>query len=358
MRLGNPFDGLIIGEIFETVLPDFILAFAFFTAVVYAILGKRFGQQRPAIAMSASIGFALSVGLVWWEHANGFSIKDLGPIAIGFAVIILALVMYNSIRQVGGSWAGAGIALGASIIVAKLLQIGIPIDPEIIRTTMTVALITGIIAFLLHRHRIPHIHYPKADLADIRHDMSDLYRDKHISKKLTKGLKQIRHESKDLNERPEEARNVMRQLKRILPAEGWLTEQMAQLREKAHRIRNGHVARLEETRQIFTKLPTSAKKRAAEDLAARYKQLIGIDSRLERLDKTVAENERRIRDLTVRARQYTASYDSRNLHDCLKAAQKLQHHNTRLIKIIKRTEGKLSAIAKETAKQVREVDKQ
>jgi hypothetical protein len=358
MRLGNPFDGLIIGEIFETVLPDFILAFTFFTAVVYAILGKRFGQQRPAIAMSAAIGFALSVGLVWWEHANGFSIKDLGPIAIGFAVIILALVMYNSIRQVGGSWAGAGIALGASIIVAKLLQIGVPINPEIVRTTMTVALITGIIAFLLHRHRSPHILYPKGDFADIRHDMSDLYRDKHISKKLTKGLKQIRHESKDLNERPEEARNVMRQLKRILPAEGWLTDKMAQLRAKAHRIRNGHIARLEETRKVFAKLPTSAKKRAAADLAARYKQLIGIDSRLERLDKTVAENERRIRNLTVRARQYTASYDSRNLHHCLKAAQKLQHHNTRLIKIIKRTEEKLSAIVKETTKQVREVNKQ
>ena len=64
MRLGNPFEELAIGRFFETLLPDFVLAFAFFTSVCYAVLGKRFGQQRPAIAMSAAIGFALSVGLV------------------------------------------------------------------------------------------------------------------------------------------------------------------------------------------------------------------------------------------------------------------------------------------------------
>ena len=77
MRLVNPFEDLAIGQLFETLLPDFVLAFAFFTSICYAVLGKRFGQQRPAIAMSTTIGFALSVGLVWWEQANDFSIKDL-----------------------------------------------------------------------------------------------------------------------------------------------------------------------------------------------------------------------------------------------------------------------------------------
>ena len=61
----NPFEDLGIGELFETLLPDFVLAFAFFTSICYAVLGKRFGQQRPAIAMSATIGFALAVGFVW-----------------------------------------------------------------------------------------------------------------------------------------------------------------------------------------------------------------------------------------------------------------------------------------------------
>jgi hypothetical protein len=321
MRLGNPFEDLPIGELFETLLPDFILAFAFFTAVAYAVLGKRFGQQRPAIAMSGTIGFALSVGLVWWEQANEYSIKNLGPIAIGFAIIVLALVIYNSIRQVGGSWAGAGIALGATILVAKLLEINVPIDTGIVQTVMTVALIVGILAFLLRtRSHHPCVHYAPSKVAEVRHDMSDLYRNRRLSKKLTRGLGKLRHEAKEIDEHPEEATKILGQLKRVLPAEGWLTRRMAQLRAKAHRIRNGHVARLEETRQVFAKLPTQAKKKAAAELANRYRQLIGIDTRLERLDRAVAENERRVREITARAQRYAANRDQENLHDCLKAA--------------------------------------
>ena len=147
MRLGDVFQDLAIGELFETILPDFVLAFTFFISIAYAVLGKRFELQRPAIAMSAVIGFALSTGLVWWEQSTGLSIKNLGPIAIGFAIIILALVMYQSIRQVGGLWAGAAIALGASILIAKLLELKVPIDPQIVQSIMTVALVVGILAF-------------------------------------------------------------------------------------------------------------------------------------------------------------------------------------------------------------------
>ena len=186
MRLGNPFQDWAIGDLFETVLPDFVLAFAFFTSIAYAILGKHFGQQRPAIAMSAAIGFALSTGLVWWERKMDLSIINLGPIAIGFAVIILAFVMYKAIGQIGGSWAGAGIALGASILVTKFLEIDIPIDSDIVHTVMTVALIVGIMAFLLHhRGYNPQVQYSQPRPADIRHDMSDLHRDKRMSKRLT-----------------------------------------------------------------------------------------------------------------------------------------------------------------------------
>jgi hypothetical protein len=256
MRPANPFENLAIGELFETLLPDFVLAFAFFTSICYAVLGKRFGQQRPAIGMSATIGFALSVGLVWWEEINDFSIRDLGPIAIGFAIIILAFVIYNSIRQVGGSWAGAGITLGATILIAKVLELKIPFDSEIVQTIMTVALIVGILAFLSHqRSHHPQVRSSQPNIADVRHDMSDLYKDRRVSNQLTKKTRNLRRKTKTLNEHPEETNNVLLQLKRMLPAEGWLTERMAQLRAKAHMIRNGHIARLEETREVFAKLP-------------------------------------------------------------------------------------------------------
>jgi len=64
MRLDNLFYDLNLYELLDSLLADFVLAFAFFTSVTYAVLGKRFKKQRPAIAMSAAIGFALSTGLV------------------------------------------------------------------------------------------------------------------------------------------------------------------------------------------------------------------------------------------------------------------------------------------------------
>jgi hypothetical protein len=359
MRPRSLFQNPTIEELFEILLPDFVLAFAFFTSLVYAVLGKRFEQQRPAITMSAAIGLALSVGLVWWERANDFSIRDLGPFAVGFAILVLAFVMYQSIRHVGGSWAGAGITIGAAIIIAKVLGLNIPVDWQIVQTIVVVALIFGLLAFMSHRHHgFARIGPTKLKLPDIKHNMADLYRERHLSKKLDHGLRKLRKETNILNEHPEDAADILLQLKRMLPAEGYLTERMAELRAKAHRVRNGHIARLEETRHEFARMPTAAKKKASIELAARYKQMIGIDTRLERLDKAVAENERRIKELTRKAQEYTANHDHQKLYDCLKEAQKLQRHNSKIFKIIDRTEAKLTAIAKNVARQIKQVNKE
>ena len=358
MRLEYWWQDWHIEKLLESYLPDFVLAFAFFTSVVYAVLGKRFEQQRPAIAMSAAIGIALSFGLVWWEQANDFSIKDLGPIAVGFAILLLAFIMYQCIRHVGGSWAGAGITLGASIIIAQLLGMPVPIDAQIIQTVIVVALIFGLLALMSHRHHLnPRVRFTQPDLPDIKHTMADLYRQRHLSRKLDHGLRTLRKEAKTLHEHPEEVADIATQIKRMLPAQGYLTERMAQLRAKAHQVRNGHIARLEETRDAFVKLPTSAKKKASAELAAEYNQMVGIDTRLERLDKAIAENEKRIRELTEKAREYTAKYDYRGLVEALKDAEKLQHHNSKLIKIITRTEKKLSAIAKKVITEVKQIEK-
>jgi hypothetical protein len=351
----------------ENLLPDFLLALTFFTALIYAVLGPHLERRRPAIAMSVAIGFALAVGLVWWERSHGFSIRDLGPIAVGFAVIILAFVMYQSIRQVGGSWAGAAIALGVSILVAEVLGMHIPIPAELISTLVAVALIVGVFAFLRHDHHYPFLRHDRGHRflprvqskhAEDRPDMSRLYRERHLSHAIEKRLNGIKKQSQILRDRPERAGDVMRQMRQMLPAEGYLTERLAQLREKAHQIRNGHIARLEETRHVFARLPTPAKKKAAAELAGGYNQIIGIDTRLERLDRAVAENERRIRELTQKAQGHATQYDYRGLVDCLQHAQKLQKHNTRLFKIIARTEAKLSSLARQIAARAQQVEQE
>jgi hypothetical protein len=356
MRLETFIEGLNLNELLKSLIPDFVLSFAFFTSLAYAIMGKKFEKQRPAVAMSVSIGFALSIGLVWWEQANKLSIKNLGPIAVGFAILVLAFVMYQSIKQVGGTWAGVGITIGACILIAQLLQFNAPINPAIIQTITVVALIIGILTFLSHNHnkslRFPNI---SASRPKVPRDLADIYRDRHLSDRISKSMRHLRKEANTLNEHPQDTGNVLLQLKRMLPAEGYLTERMAQLRVKAYQVRNGHIAKLEETKNVFAQMPTPAKKRASQELAARYDQLVGIDTRLERLDMSIAENERRIKELTEQAQAYTAKYDFQKLTTCLKAAENLQKHNSELFKIINHTEGKLTTIARKIAKEAQEV---
>ena len=94
---------------------------------------------------------------------------------------------------------------------------------------------------------------------------------------------------------------------------------------------------------------------AAAELAEKYRDLLDIDTRLERLDKTVAENERRIRQVTRDAKTAADKYDFRKLVDLIESAQKLQGHNEELFKLIDRTEHRLSEVAEAVAKQYREV---
>ena len=354
MARSNLLEYVVSGDWLDTVLPDFVLSFAFFTALIYAVLGRRLGMQRPAIAVSAALGAALASGLVWWEQANGISIRNLGPIAAGFALIVLAGVIYQSIRHVGGNWAGAGIALGACILVGWAVGIDWPVAPEIMQTVAGATLTVGILAFLLHRRgAIGHMRVPAAEFDGFRHDMSDLTEGRTMSDRLTRGFRHLRQEAGSLFERPQEAGDVMLQLRRMLPAEGWLTERMARLRAKAHYARKGHVARIEDLRDVIGKLPPQGKAKVGKELAARFKEL-KIDVRIERLDRLVTSTERRVRDLTQEAQALLAKHDHQKLVEVLKAAEKTQHHCSKLISLIERTEKKLldaaAAAAQQTAK--------
>lgn len=362
MVFADPLSLFPIGHFFESLLPDFVLAFTFFTALVYAVLGKRFDHQRSAVAMAAAVGLALAMGLVWWEYDRGWSVRNMGPLAIGFAVILLAMIMFQGIRQTGGSWAGAGIAFGASILVAWVLGLPWPVATEIIQTLAIVALIVGGVAFSLHMHHVPpKLQFTPAairpEFKDIRHDMSDLYDDHRVGERIGGALAGLRQRMGSLVEHPQETSQFMVQLQRILPAEGWLTERLAKLRAKAHDVRKGHADRIDELRHMLGRLPPEARKKADRELGARYAEL-HMDKRLERLDAAVAENERRIRDLTREAENAVGRYDYRKLAELLEAAEKLQAHNNKLFTIIDRSEEKLARIARDLARDMGEaIDK-
>lgn len=339
------------------LLADFALAFLFFTALCYATLGPHFGRhRRPAIVLSVTLGLALSTGLVWWEQANGYSIRSLGPIAVGLVLILLALVIYRAFKLLGGTIAGAGLTLGLVIAAAMLLNAQWPAAQKAVNTVAGVAILIGLVALVIHltppgtRSRLT----STAPLT--RHDMGNVHDACYVSEKLRRGFRDLRQQVRDLRDQPAEVQDVMRQLQRMLPAEGYLTRRMAELRTKAYQVRHGHVARLEETKHLYANLPVSAKKQAAAQLAGRYRQMIGIDQRLERLDRAVAATENRIRELMKRAQIRLRRYDHRGLYHTLKEAEKLQKHNTRLFALINRTQGKLVGVAERTAQQATKLE--
>lgn len=353
-----PFDLLVgyrLGLLFESLLPDFVLAFTLFTSLCYAVLIRRFERQRAAAAMSVTLGLALAIGLVWWEYDHGFSVRDLGPIAAGFAVVVLGIVMFGAFRRLGGHWAGAGLALGVTLLIGRLLPVDWLVDIEWLRAVAVFAVAIGLFALLLHHradfsHRAP----TQYETARVRHDLRDLRRDRRMATRLGRDLDRVRHDASDLHRRPDRAGDVMLQLRRILPDEGWLTQQLAQLRRKAHFMRRGHIARIEQLRHVFEKLPPESRRNVGRALADRYKEL-KLDVRLERLDRAVAENERRVRELTAQAQAWLEAGDYQQLSTVLDRATELQRHNVKLLRLIQRTEAKLLATARQVAKDMHEV---
>ena len=160
---------------------------------------------------------------------------------------------------------------------------------------------------------------------------------------MERGLTRVQRRASARDGTLEGSADVMRQLQRMLPAEGWLTERMARLRANAHRARKGHVARIEELRSSLAQMSSSDRKRASDELKLRYAEL-GFDARLERLDRAVAETELRIRDLTRAGQAALSKHDHRQLLDILSNAQRMQKHNTKLMKLIRAGEKKLEQV--------------
>jgi hypothetical protein len=128
----NPFAGTALEALFDSIVPDFVLAFTFFTALCFAVLGRQFERQRPAAAMSVALGAALAIGLVWWEQAHAVSVRDLGPIAVGFALLMLAAVIYAALHRVGGNGAGIASACGTALLIAALFGMPWPFARRIV----------------------------------------------------------------------------------------------------------------------------------------------------------------------------------------------------------------------------------
>ena len=356
MRLTNPFWFIPGGNFFNSLLFDYFLAFTFFTSLIYAVFNKRFQHQRASIGLSVSLGLALSTGLVWWEYQKNVSVRNLGPIAIIFALIIMFLVVFQSLKQTGGSWAGGGFAVAACLILFLFSGMRSPIDLEFFFSLISFAFIFGMLTLLVHvSHQRPSVtssytpSYSRQETSDIDGDIARIYRDRSLSGQITGAIRKLRKDTDLVKSYPNEMPDIIKQIKRLLPPEGFLTGQLAGLRKKAYRMREGHLARIKELKHLSRHTPRDKKQMISWEIKKRYQEL-DMDNRLARLDKAVAEFELKIRELTKRAKLAMEQYHFKEYENLLKEAEKLQEHNSRLLRKIQQAESKISDLARQIDK--------
>ena len=299
MKLADWFSRAVLADGQTTYLLDFLLGFTFFTALVYGVYGRRFGHQRVAAVLSATMGAALAIGLLSWQRLSGWSARDLGPVAIVLILVVTAGLVYGAIR----------------------------LRP--------------------HQHRLT--------LSAIGDDLAKLQRDRRQYESFRRGLRRLQSGADLLTQHPRDAADIMLQLRRILPAEGALTERLARVRAQAERIRRGQAHEIEALRRTWAKLPRAARKQASRELAARF-QALKLDVRLEHLAKRAKHNEQRITGLLLQAKQAVARHDHRRLIDLLESAERPQGQNVRLFEEMDDTEERLDHVARHVAKETSQVN--
>ena len=92
-------------------------------------------------------------------------------------------------------------------------------------------------------------------------------------------------------------------------------------------------------------MPALQKEKISKLLIEHYQKQTDLDKRLERLEGMVAAAEKQSHDLIGRAQMCAETNNFQQYDHIIKKAQKLQNHITHIIKVIIRTEKKLSALA-------------
>jgi hypothetical protein len=105
----RPLEYLDISKLYDnyTVFIDFAIYLMVFVGISQITLGSRF-QGKGGKAITIAIGISLALALAISERFLGFSLRSLGPIAVGIFLAILSVMIYRLVKQLGGDFAVSG----------------------------------------------------------------------------------------------------------------------------------------------------------------------------------------------------------------------------------------------------------
>ncbi|AQT68735.1 hypothetical protein STSP2_01907 [Anaerohalosphaera lusitana] len=320
----------------DSLWTDFVISFTLFTSVCYAVLSRRLNHHRPAAAASTAIGLALSLSLTFWQSANNFSLADLGPLAVSFAAVVIAVVIFGVFRQVVGSLPAAMLSFGVCLVTALSPGLNPPISHDLI-ALVAFLIVAAALYMVLTNHGQPRI-YPQSTPPQSSPDKQR--QPAQLSASIEKQICQAEQNSTRLENDPQNIGQLQRQIEDILPKTSALTDQMARLRKQAAFVKNGQLQRIKKLRMRLMRTPPEQRAAVAANMKKAYKEL-KFDDRIERLDYAVAETEKRVRDCLNRSIQLLNAGDTAGLIRMLDRARRLQRHNQKLETVIERSKEKL-----------------
>lgn len=357
----------------DGLLIDFAIAFVFFTALSFAVLHRRFEHKRSAAVMSAALGTALAIGLAAWELRSGLRLADLGPIAAGLGMIMIALVIYHAIKRVGGTWSGGLTALGCTLLIGQVL--GVPGLQQVVNGVLgpllAISLIAGGVSLVMMKHssefkadvpvqnprawpiqQAPRLRpeaqamqaqaEPSAQVVEERvHAIDDM---KRLSQRFDEHLELAEHNARELPAQPQLAALLRRQLAALLPESQVITQRLADLRAKTQMLRMGHLAKIRRLAPQVPKLPPEAARVASMQLREAYREA-RLEERIERLDQAAVHAEKQIADVVAKVKQLLDAGRYAQAADVLHNSEKLARQVTRLMKQIEKDEQKVLALA-------------
>ena len=148
MRYTPPIGDGALEILIGTLVVDFLLAAVFFASLAYATLGKRLKHTRAAAAISAVLGIALAIGLVWWEQDHGVSVRDLGPVALVLAIVFLVLAIFAAIRHAAGPLAAVGVAAVLGVLFGGMLGLQAPVSTEVATSLLVIVILISALALV------------------------------------------------------------------------------------------------------------------------------------------------------------------------------------------------------------------
>jgi len=356
---------------------DLGIGLVFFTALSFAVLGRRFEHKRSAAAASAALGLALSIGLVAWEARTGYRLADLGPIAVGFGLVMIALVIYHAMRRVGGNWAGALTALGASLLIGQVL--GLAGLSRWLGDVLAPLAALGLIAagaakLVMHSRGVVNtsisptpslwrksakvppprsgsdpkvMEEPIREITEQVHAIDDVSR---MNERLKGHLSISQRESEQLPAQPQLAALLRRQLAVLLPESQAVTRRLSDLRAKAQMLRLGHLAKIRRLAPQVPRLPPDAARLASQQLKSAYEEA-KLDERIAGLDQAAVQAEQKITAVVAKVNQMLDAGRYDHAANELHHAEQLGRQIERLLKQIGSDEKKVLALAVKATQQ-------